>query len=424
MSTPPTVRCLVLLALASTAVAAQPAPDLWTGFDGTSYELISDAKGYRLVGRGPAPLAVPKKWLAPAQAREEEEDAYVSSLDWGRPVTAFPIGDGRVGLHLSSYTIATEGSAQAAAGRDLFLVHDPRSGELEMGLDLGETKGRVRLGGCLAAWYHRFDLGDVDCDGRLDLGVVEERIDCTEDEDEETRPLGPLLHTTERRWFVLGEDGWRERPALAGRLPCFGMRAFPPLGVEQSPVDWVLGMTRWRSPLLPPRGGSGRAAPAARRPEDGPAIELARAGLRLRVPPGWTVDDAESSWARIVTPEAGIDVRVQALSEGSSLEREMAERVLFERRLSETVKLLSPHLFLEDTGWTTPSGLRGRRAMFGFAGAPRRLLYYLINARGELVSIDVQFRQFETSGFWDRYDRVLREGLEMVTPLAAAASQD
>jgi hypothetical protein len=177
-------------------------------------------------------------------------------------------------------------------------------------------------------------------------------------------------------------------------------------------------MTRWRAPLLPPRGRSREPTPAVVRPEDGSAIELARAGFRLRVPPGWRIHEPESSWAQIVTPDAGIDVRVQPLPEGSSLEKEMAERLRFERLLAETVKLLSPHLFLQETGWAATSGVRGHRAMFGLAGAPRRLLYYLTNARGELVSIDVQFRQLETGGFWDRYDQVLRDGLQPTTPRA------
>src|SRR5262245_57894895 len=126
-------RGVLLLALVATPVSAQPATDLWTGFDGTSYELVSDASGYRLGGPGHAAVAVPKEWLEPARVREDEEESYVGSLEWGKPVTAFPLGDGRLGLHLSSYTIAREGSAQAAAGRDLFLVHDPRSGALKVG---------------------------------------------------------------------------------------------------------------------------------------------------------------------------------------------------------------------------------------------------------------------------------------------------
>ncbi|MGH9361097.1 MAG: hypothetical protein ACRD2T_04215 [Thermoanaerobaculia bacterium] len=257
----PSLRWAVLLAFAASPASGQPAPDLWTGFDGGGYELVKDAAGYRLVGSGREPVAVPLAWLEPEAVRKEEENHYVSSLEWGRPVIAFPLGDGRVGLHLSSYTIAKEGSAMAAAGRDLFLIHDPGGKPLRLGLDLGRTKGRVRVDGCFAAWYHRLLLGDVDCDGRLDLGVVEERIDCGDAENEEETPyLVPSVRTGALRWFVLGDEGWRERPGFSGRLACFGMRDLPPLGLNQSPVDWLLGMRKQR-PLLPPRGGP--ATPAA-----------------------------------------------------------------------------------------------------------------------------------------------------------------
>jgi hypothetical protein len=407
------MRCAVLLALAARPVLAQP-PDLWTGFDAVSYELIKDKTGYRLVAPGREPLAVPRAWFEP----EQEEETYVTSLEWGRPVTAFALGDGRVGLHLASYTIATEGSAQAAAGRDLFLIHDLGANRLRLGLDLGETKGRVRIDGCFAAWYHRIRLGDVDCDGRLDLGVVEERIDCADDEDEEKTPyLVPFLRIGTLRWFVLGDEGWRERPGLVGRLPCFGMREFPPLGTGLSPVDWVLGMTRLRSPLLPPRGGSATAAgPAAKpagKPAGGRAVAFKRAGVRLHLPPGWEVARADTAWAHVAAPEAGIDVRVAAIPAGRTPDQTIAERLEFERKLSDTVKLWSLHSLVEETGWTTASGLRGRRAIFGFAGAPRRLVYYLANRRGELVTIDVRFHVIESGGFWDRYDRLLRDGLEL-----------
>jgi len=396
--------CAVLLALAASPLLAQPAPDRWSGFDSESYELIEDAAGYRLAGAGREPLTVPRGWLAPAAALEEEDNSYVSSREWGRPVTAFALGDGRIGLHLSSYTIATEGSAMAAAGRDLFLIHDPGAKRLLLGLDLGETKGRVRVDGCFSAWYHRFQLGDVDCDGRLDLGVVEERIDCADDENEEEAPyLVPFVRTGALRWFVLGDEGWRERPGLAGRLACFGMRAFPPLGVAQSPVDWVLSMAKLR-PLLPPRGDSAAAALPPVRQEGGRAVAFKRAGVRLHLPRGWTVERTDTAWANVAAPEAAIDLRVAAIPAGRTLDQEIAERLKLERRL---------HTIVEETGWETASGLRGRRAMHGPAASPQRLVYYLENnRRRELVTITVNFRAAETGGFWDRYDRVLRDGLE------------
>ena len=128
-----------------------------------------------------------------------------------------------------------------------------------------------------------------------------------------------------------------------------------------------------------------------------------RAGVRLHLPHGWKVERADSAWAHVAAPEAAIDVRVAAIPAGRTLDQEVAERLKFERRL---------HTLVEETGWATASGLRGRRAMFGFAGAPRRLVYYLPNNRRELVTINVNFRDAESGGFWDRYDRLLRDGLE------------
>ncbi len=406
--------CAVLVALAAGPLFAQPPADLWSGFDGESYELIEDGAEYRLTGAGREPLAVPRAWLQPAAVIAEEESHYVSSLEWGRPVTAFALGDGRVGLHLSSYTIATEGSAMAAAGRDLFLIHDPAAKRLLLGLDLGETKGRVRVDGCFSAWYHRFQLGDVDCDGGLDLGVVEERIDCNDAENEEETPyVVPSVRIGELRWYVLGDEGWRERPGLAGRLACFGMRAFPPLGVAQSPVDWVLGMGKLR-PLLPPRGDSVASGAPQERRAGTQAVTFKRAGVRIYLPPGWTAERADTTWATVTAPEAAVDVRVAAIPAGRTFDQEVAERLKFERKLAETVKLWSLHTIVEETGWLSTSGLRGGRAIFGFAGAPRRLVYYLENNRRELVTINVNFRAVETGGFWDRYDRVVRDGLELL----------
>jgi hypothetical protein len=182
----------------------------------------------------------------------------------------------------------------------------------------------------------------------------------------------------------------------------------------------VLGRTRWRSPLLPPRGDSARVLPPPETQAAGHVIELVRAGFRLRELPGWSVDDPGGTWARIVTPEASIDVRVETMAGPESLEERMQRQLALERRLAETIKLLSPHLFLEEAGWRTAEGVEGRRALFGLAGAPRRLLYYLRNPAGELVRIDVGFRAFDTGGYWDRYDRVLRHGLERLPPVSAA----
>jgi hypothetical protein len=229
--------------------AARP-ESAWTGFDAERFRLRRSEDGYRLESADGGGLAVPADWLAPPEAVAADEYAYVSSLAWEEEVTAFPIGRGRLALHLSSYAIQQEGSAQAASGRDLVLILDPREGTLHRGLDLGDAKGRVRFGGCFFAFFHRLAVGDVDCDQLLDLAVTEERIDCVaEEEGGIERPVhrvGPL------RWHVQDGDAWALRPELDGRLPCAGLQDVPLLGIELGPVELILRSYSQRPPLLPP----------------------------------------------------------------------------------------------------------------------------------------------------------------------------
>jgi hypothetical protein len=103
----------------------------------------------------------------------EEEGNYVSSFQYGEEVWAFPIGNGQTGLHLSSYAIQKEGSAQAAAGKDIFLVFDPRSSRIfRGGIERGVTKERVRSQGCFSASAESYFVGDIDadCDAKIPSG--------------------------------------------------------------------------------------------------------------------------------------------------------------------------------------------------------------------------------------------------------------
>jgi hypothetical protein len=95
--------------------------------DGRPAELSLDRRGYGLVEREGGfllrrprgePVPIARALLVPPGAEEEEEHTYVSSLAYEPEVHAFPVGDGRVGLHFGSYAIQREGSAQAAAGRE------------------------------------------------------------------------------------------------------------------------------------------------------------------------------------------------------------------------------------------------------------------------------------------------------------------
>jgi hypothetical protein len=50
-------------------------------------------------------VVVPRDWLIPRQEEKNEESKYVTSFNYAKEVSAFSIGDRRVGLHLSSYNI-------------------------------------------------------------------------------------------------------------------------------------------------------------------------------------------------------------------------------------------------------------------------------------------------------------------------------
>ena len=132
-----------LLALCAAALTAGVLPGgrpVELSLDRTSYGLLRTETGFLLRRLQGEPLFIPRALLVLPGVEEQEQETYVSSLHYGAEVDAFSIGDGQVGLHFASYEIQTEGSAQAAAGRDVFLVLDPGKGELRAGvLDPGVT---------------------------------------------------------------------------------------------------------------------------------------------------------------------------------------------------------------------------------------------------------------------------------------------
>jgi len=192
-------------------------------------------------------VVVPRDWLIPPQAEKDEESSYVTSFSFAKEVSAFPIGDGRVGLHLSSYRIQEQGSAQAAAGRDVFLVFDPRSSRLlPGGIERGVTKQRLRSQGCFAASAERYFLGDVDGDGLPDIGVVKEELQCVEKTDAEVDTmLGPFYKKYPVTWYVFKENTWKLDAQFSGKFPEH-YEELPWVGIERSPVDYV-GCSLWQT---------------------------------------------------------------------------------------------------------------------------------------------------------------------------------
>jgi hypothetical protein len=179
-------------------------------------------------------IKIPREWLIPPQEEKAEEENYVSSFHYSEQVSSFPIGNGEVGIHLSSYAVAHEGSSGAAAGRDVFLVLESDARLLHPGLlQLGVTQERVRSEGCWMAKAAHFLVADVNDDGWEDLGVVREQIDCS----------SYLQHPPE--WYVFSAGTWKLDPAY-GRTWPERWSELPLLGIEMTPVDFV-GNVRWHT---------------------------------------------------------------------------------------------------------------------------------------------------------------------------------
>lgn len=193
-------------------------------------------------------IPVPREWLIPPGEEKAETSSYVSSFNYDRRITAFSLGNGKLGLHLSSFDLLRGGSAQAAAGRDVFLVFDPDASTVQRGLTgLGITKQRVREDGCFSAGIAYFLLADINQDGITDLGVVTERIEClhpSENQDVD-RTVQPVYSQQSAQWYVFRDGQWRMNPAYGGMLPQ-DSAALPLIGMDLSPVDFV-GYGYWKS---------------------------------------------------------------------------------------------------------------------------------------------------------------------------------
>ena len=239
---------LTALLVSSVAFVQAPQRDVgWSGLDTTSFSLLRDEQGYHLTYASSQAVAVPIEWLEPPGEGEEDPATYVSSFDYDDAVTAFPISKKLIGIHVSSYAIQAEGSAQAAAGRDVFFVFDPATATLTNGgLKFGITKWRVRGMGCFSATAHRFLVGDVNADRRLDLGVIKETISCDDPDGSPAVGTGPMYEVHPIRWYVFANNMWEHDLTFDRRLPRQGYAELPLIGLRQSPVEFVLGLLEGR----------------------------------------------------------------------------------------------------------------------------------------------------------------------------------
>ena len=204
-------------------------------------------------GNPAARLEAPLEWLTPADEHEAEEDDVVSSFRWSDTATRFPIDGTTVAFHLSSYDIQPEGSMQAAAGRDVFFLRDGAATRLRRaGPKLGVTKERARTDGCMHALHHAFELGDVDGDARLDLGVRREELRCvsvpSQQEAGESLLSGPCEDTRPIEWHRWNGRDWE---AMRGAATPRKSLTVPLVGLVKSPVAFVKEMIRRPIPPCP-----------------------------------------------------------------------------------------------------------------------------------------------------------------------------
>src|SRR5579859_330498 len=193
-------------------------------------------------------IAIPREWLVPPDEEKEEIGNYVSSFGYDPPITSFAIGNGQIGLHLSSYDVTREGTSHAAAGRDVFLLFDPQSLAVSNGgIQRGVTKWRVRSEGCISAAAEHYLLGDVNGDGLMDIGVVKEEIECVDKvnqaEDKEWRE--PHYKQYSIDWYVLRGNTWQLDTSYSGKIPGV-INELPLIGSASSDVNEV-PLAMWRS---------------------------------------------------------------------------------------------------------------------------------------------------------------------------------
>lgn len=213
-------------------------------FSTDQFQLVTRPRGFVLqfVANGKTrQIWVPRDWLVPRQEEQAEEDSYVSSFIYEKQVTSFPIGNGEVGLQVSSFAEQRQGSAHAAAGRDVFLAFDPvSSAVLRGGIELGVTKERVRYMGCFSAKAERYYLADVDGDGLTDIGVVQEELECLQSRKRQDVDMivGPFYKQDSVAWHVFRGNAWKLEASFSGKFPEH-YQELPLIGIDRSPVDYV-----------------------------------------------------------------------------------------------------------------------------------------------------------------------------------------
>jgi hypothetical protein len=224
--------------LAQVKLPAKSRPKISTD----QFTLETENKKYSLSfpsSKGTQSVPIPTEWLAPPEELAEEEEQPFSSFLYSKRVTSFPIGNGEIALHLSSFDRMTEGSMMGAGGRDVFLIFSPADSSLRPGLiNLGVTKDRSRDEGCFHALMTHFLIADANDDGNVDIGIVKEEIKCPGDE----VWLGaPSYVQHSLHWFLFTPEGWTKEENSSWTDD---YEELPLVDIYLSPVD-VVGEFLW-----------------------------------------------------------------------------------------------------------------------------------------------------------------------------------
>ena len=215
-----------------------------------SVKLLKDGKNFivKFVEDGKIKqMAVQREWLIPKKDEEfdEEMGAIVSSFQYNENVTSFSIGNGQTGLHISSYGINDEGSANAGSGRDVFLIYDSKSSKLSNGTSkLGlkgvtQERGRGEFGP--EADSKIFLISDINGDGLTDTGIIEEKIYYDEKAHTKYFEQMPI------KWFLFKKMNWEKGSSYIGEIPKEYLE-LPLIASRMSPVDYV-GDRLWGNDL-------------------------------------------------------------------------------------------------------------------------------------------------------------------------------
>lgn len=249
------IICIAALCIAQLTAAAQEVRKIKDGKLPYRFSLQSSNKPFYLTvtkGKDRLRINISKEWLMNVHDGEEDS-SDVSPYKYEKNVTPFLVGDDRVGIHISSCDVNDEGSIHAAAGKDVFLIYNPKKNRLQKGLvDIGITKERYRNFGCFKAKSSHFILADINNDGLTDLGIVREEIVCVGD-DESGLHSSPSYMQELVRWHILKKEGWVHEPEFDGVWPK-GYDELPLIGIVMTPVDFAASYiwntydpSRWES---------------------------------------------------------------------------------------------------------------------------------------------------------------------------------